>query len=59
MTDLERIIGALADAEVEFIIVGELAATAHGSARLTQDVDVVYSQWTSSVTPVDVSTLPA
>jgi hypothetical protein len=44
MTDFQRLIGALADAEVAFIIVGGLAATAHGSARLTQDVDVVYSR---------------
>jgi hypothetical protein len=27
---------------VEFIVVGGLAATAHGSPRFTQDVDVVY-----------------
>ena len=32
----------LADAGVEFILVGGLAAITHGSARLTQDVDVVY-----------------
>ena len=42
MTDFPRLIGALSDAGVEFIIVGGLAATVHGSARLTQDVDVVY-----------------
>ena len=44
MTDFEKLISVLADARVEFIIVGGLAATAHGSARLTQDVDVVYSR---------------
>jgi predicted nucleotidyltransferase len=44
VTDFQRLIGTLADAEVEFVIVGGLAATAHGSARLTQDVDVVYSR---------------
>ena len=41
MTDFQRLIAALADAKVEFIIVGGLAATAHGSARLTQDIDIV------------------
>jgi len=44
MTDFERLITALADAHVDFIVVGGLAATAHGSARLTQDVDIVYSR---------------
>lgn len=29
---------------VEFILVGGVAATAHGSARLTQDIDVVYAR---------------
>jgi hypothetical protein len=44
MTDFQKLIAALAGGEVEFIIVGGLAATAHGSARLTQDIDVVYSR---------------
>jgi len=34
----------LADAGVEFILVGGVAATVHGSARLTRDVDVVYAR---------------
>ncbi len=34
----------LADAGVEFVLVGGLAATVHGSARATYDVDVVYSR---------------
>lgn len=49
MTDFEKIIVALSDAGVEFIIVGGLAAAAHGSARLTQDVDVVYSRQPDNV----------
>lgn len=44
MTDFEKLISALVDARVEFIIVGGLAATVHGSSRLTQDVDVVYDR---------------
>jgi len=44
MTDFEQLIGALVGAEVEFLVVGGLAATVHGSARLTQDVDVVYAR---------------
>jgi hypothetical protein len=44
MTDFESLIGTLAKSSVELIVVGGLAATAHGSARLTQDVDIVYSR---------------
>jgi len=44
VTDFEQILEALAAADVEFVIVGGLAATAHGSARLTQDVGVVYAR---------------
>ncbi len=44
MTDFEGLLAALTDAAVEFILVGGAAATAHGAARLTQDVDVVYAR---------------
>lgn len=44
MTDFQILIGALAGGEVEFVIVGGLAGTVHGSARLTQDIDVVYAR---------------
>lgn len=42
MIDLELALQGLHRAGVEFIIVGGVAATIHGSARLTQDLDVVY-----------------
>lgn len=44
MTDFEKLIGTLVGARVDFLVVGGLAATIHGSARLTQDVDVVYAR---------------
>jgi predicted nucleotidyltransferase len=44
MTDYNKILGLLVSAGVEFIIVGGAAATAHGSARLTEDLDIVYSR---------------
>lgn len=44
MTDFEALLRALRTHGVEFIVVGGVAATAHGSARLTQDLDVVYSR---------------
>ncbi len=42
MTDFEGLLSALVRGGVEFILVGGVAARAHGAARLTQDVDVVY-----------------
>ena len=35
---------ALADGDVRFIIIGGIAATVHGSARHTRDIDVVYAR---------------
>jgi len=42
MTDYAKILSALREAEVEFLVIGGLAATAHGSPRFTLDVDVLY-----------------
>ena len=44
MTDFRALLQALGDGGVEFILIGGVAATVHGSARLTQDVDVVYGR---------------
>jgi hypothetical protein len=44
MTDFAGIIRALAGAEVDFIVIGGVAAAAHGAARATYDVDVVYAR---------------
>ena len=52
MTDFCSLLNLLAGAHVEFIIVGGAAATAHGSARLTEDLDVVYRR-----TPENISRL--
>ena len=44
MTQLERLLGALSDGGVRFIIIGGVAARAHGSARLTDDLDISYAR---------------
>jgi predicted nucleotidyltransferase len=44
VTDFEGLLKALASERVDFILVGGAAAIAHGSPRLTQDLDVVYSR---------------
>jgi hypothetical protein len=38
--DPERILGALHEAGVEFVLIGGLAAVVHGSSLTTADVDV-------------------
>jgi hypothetical protein len=44
VTDLPALLAILAKAKVDYVLVGGVAAVAHGSARLTVDVDVVYSR---------------
>lgn len=54
MTSYTNLLQAFFQADVEFIIVGGAAATAHGSARLTQDLDLVYCR-----TPENIARLVA
>ncbi|MDF2772374.1 MAG: hypothetical protein K0S86_1868 [Geminicoccaceae bacterium] len=58
MTDFARLLTALNDADVQCIIVGGLAATVHGSSRLTQDVDVVYSRENENIERVIAALAP-
>ncbi len=44
MNDFQRILERLSEADVSFIIIGGVAATVHGSARLTSDIDIVYQR---------------
>jgi hypothetical protein len=44
MTQLETLLATLSEAKVDFIIVGGVAARAHGSSRLTDDLDISYSR---------------
>ena len=44
MTEFKRLLAVLAAAEVDFILIGGMAATVHGASRLTQDLDVVYAR---------------
>ena len=50
MIDLGAAIALLSRARVEFIVVGGVAAIAHGSARLTFDLDVVYARDAANLT---------
>jgi hypothetical protein len=42
VTDFPRLLQALVNGEVEFVIIGGMAAIAHGSAHVTVDLDIVY-----------------
>lgn len=44
MIDFETLIQALADEKVAFVVIGGVAATLHGSARLTMDLDIAYER---------------
>jgi predicted nucleotidyltransferase len=44
VTDFASLLLALTDGEVEFIVIGGMAAVAHGSAHVTVDLDVVYAR---------------
>lgn len=44
MTFYDELLARLSDGGVKFIVVGGVAATAHGSTRVTLDLDVLYSR---------------
>jgi hypothetical protein len=44
MTDFGRLLEALASHQVKFVIIGGVAATIHGSARLTNDLGILYAR---------------
>ena len=44
MTDFTALLKVLTGSQVEFIIVGGVAAAIHGSARVTIDLDIVYKR---------------
>jgi hypothetical protein len=54
LIDIESTFRVLAGGRVEFIVVGGVAARAHGSARLTNDLDIVYRR-----TPDNIERLAA
>jgi hypothetical protein len=44
VVEIEPLLRTLTDGRIDFIVVGGVAAVAHGSPRLTMDLDVVYSR---------------
>lgn len=52
MIDFKQLIPLLAAAEIEFIIIGGVAANVHGSARLTKDLDIVYRRTDENISRI-------
>lgn len=44
MTDYRTGFDVLRNGKIRFIVIGGVAATAHGSSQLTNDLDVVYAR---------------
>ena len=49
MVDLEKLLLRLGQNQVEFVIVGGVAATVHGSTYVTYDLDFCYARDTSNL----------
>jgi hypothetical protein len=58
MTQLERLLSALHEARVDFIVVGGVAARAHGSSRLTDDLDISYGRSPANLARVVAALAP-
>ena len=48
--EFDKLLPLLVEARVEFILIGGVAGTVHGSSRLTYDVDVVYARTPANLT---------
>ena len=55
---LEKVLRILLDGGVELIVVGGLAGAAHGSARFTNDIDVVYRRTSENLARLAATLAP-
>lgn len=56
--DIEIAFRILTQAAVEFIVVGGVAARAHGSARMTNDLDILYRRTPENISRLAVALAP-
>ncbi|MGI8908082.1 MAG: hypothetical protein ACR2IE_16515 [Candidatus Sumerlaeaceae bacterium] len=56
--DPPRIAQVLNDGKVAYIVVGGVAATLHGSPRLTRDFDIVYQRTTTNYKALEIALKP-
>jgi hypothetical protein len=58
VTDFARLLAALTGSGVEFIVIGGFAATAHGSAHLTVDLDIIYRRTADNISRLAAALAP-
>lgn len=58
MIQLEPIFKSLVESDVDFVVVGGVAITAHGSAYLTKDLDFCYSRTSENLKKIVSALLP-
>jgi predicted nucleotidyltransferase len=58
MTDFGGLLRVLAGAEVEFILIGGVAAAFHGAIRTTRDLDIVYRRSSENVARLVTALVP-
>jgi hypothetical protein len=58
VTDFTALLQALVGGGVEFIVIGGVAATAHGSAHATVDLDVVYRRTAENIARLAAALAP-
>lgn len=58
MTDFEALLRALTQNKVNFVIVGAVAAAAHGSAHVTRDLDICYERTAENFERLAVALAP-
>ncbi len=56
--EFDKLLPALVNGGVEFILIGGVAGIVHGSARLTYDVDVVYARTAANLKRIASTLLP-
>ncbi|MGE3239524.1 MAG: hypothetical protein AB7G28_01130 [Pirellulales bacterium] len=58
MTDFEGLLKLLADGNVDYILIGGMAGIAHGAARVTYDLDIVYDRSPANIQRLVSTLLP-
>jgi hypothetical protein len=57
-TDTTGLIGLLSRAGVEFVVIGGVAATMHGSAHATYDLDILYRRTSENIERLAIALAP-
>ena len=57
-TEFDKLLPALVQGKVEFILIGGVAGNVHGASRLTYDVDVVYARSAANLKRISDTLLP-